>query len=50
VIGHDDVSVDFELIFAACSFQRVLEEVAGLGCAEVGAVLVATEVDGVVVP
>jgi hypothetical protein len=49
MVRHHDVGVDFELILAAGVFERALEEVAGRGGFEIREMLVATEVDGVVV-
>ncbi len=49
MIGHDDVGVEFEFVFTSGLFEGALEEVTGFGRVQVGEVLVATEVDRVVV-
>ncbi len=49
MFGHYDVAEDLELVSAACSLQRVEEDVFRGGGVQVGSAVVATEGDEVVV-
>jgi hypothetical protein len=48
VVHHDDVAEDVEVIFAAGLFKGALEDVARLWSIQIRQVVVAAEVDGVV--
>jgi hypothetical protein len=49
VLGHDDVTEEFELIVSAGTFERVEKDISGGSSVEVGIAVVATEGDEVVV-
>jgi hypothetical protein len=48
VAGHDDAGEDVEALAGACTVQGVLEEVAGFCAGQIGPVVVAAEVDRVI--
>ena len=48
MVQHDDIAQDVEVVFAASLFERPLEDVARVCGVEVGQVVVAAEIDGVV--